>query len=90
MQPLTELTKKRASNVVEWNSRLVKSFQECKEALFKTPVLKLPNMDQEFKIRTDASDTALGCVLLQDENGKKHPVTSYISRKLSERKENIP
>ena len=40
-------------------------------------------MDQDFILRTDASDTAIGCVLMQDENG-----VSYVSRKLSDREKN--
>src|SRR6218665_3875694 len=83
-QPLTELTKKSAKNVVDWNPKLEKAFQELKCALSKEPVLKLPNMEEEFILRTDASGTAVGCVLMQEEHGVKHPV-SYISRELSDR-----
>src|SRR6218665_1587195 len=84
MQLLTELTKKRAKEVVEWDPKLEKAFQELQGALAKTPILKLPNMEEDFTLMTDASDTAIGCVLLQKENGVMHPV-SYISRQLSER-----
>lgn len=41
-------------------------------------------MDHELILRTDASDTALACVLMQEKNGMKHPLT-FISRKLSDR-----
>src|SRR6218665_1414812 len=84
MQPLTELAKKRAKAVVDWTPKLEKSFQELKGALAKAPILKLPNLEEDFTLRTDASDLAIGCVLLQEENGIMHPV-SYISRKLNER-----
>jgi len=70
--------------VVDWNPKLEKAFQELKCALSKDPVLKLPNMEEEFILRTDASGTAVGCVLMQEEHGVKHPV-SYISRELSDR-----
>lgn len=82
-QSLTELTKKNAEIVVYWNPKLEKAFEELNGALSKTPVLKLPTMEQEFILRADASDTAIGCVLIQEEDGMKHSI-SYISKKLSD------
>lgn len=38
-------------------------FQELKYALSRKPILMLPNMDQVFVMRADASDVAIGCVL---------------------------
>ena len=84
MKPLTELTKKSAKLQVEWNEELEEAFCKLKEVLSKAPVLKLPDIEGEFLIQTDASDDAMGCVLMQEHNGDKHPV-SYASKKFSER-----
>jgi hypothetical protein len=45
-------------------------------------VLRLPDPDKRFILRTDASDDGLGAVLMQEHDGKLHPV-SYASKKLS-------
>ena len=51
------------------------------------PVLRLPNIDQPFVVRTDASLVGLGAVLLQYHNEVPHPV-AYASKKLLERQIN--
>jgi hypothetical protein len=53
-----------------------KAFDALKEKISSTPVLALPNLRQSFEIQTDASNYALGAVLLQ--HGKPicfHPKT---------------
>lgn len=45
--------------------------------------MKLPDVNQPFVLRTDASDTGLGAVLLQAEDGVLRPV-AYASKKLTE------
>ncbi len=45
----------------------------------KVPVLKLPDFDKDFEIHSDASDFAIGGVLVQD----GRPV-AFQSKKLSE------
>jgi hypothetical protein len=84
MRPLTELTKKSAKIVVDWNATLEKSFQDLKIALSGDPILKLPDIDEEFVVRTDASNVAMGCVLMQNYEDIMHPV-AYASKKFSER-----
>ena len=46
-------------------------------------ILKVPNMDKEFLVCTDASKEGLGGILMQD--GR---VIAYISRKLRKHEEN--
>jgi hypothetical protein len=84
MAPLSDLTKKSAPNNIEWTQELGESFKQLKEALSKTPILKLPDLKKEFIIQTDASGKGIGCVLIQQYGGINHPI-AYASRKLLER-----
>jgi len=43
--------------------------------------LRLPDVEKQFILRTDASNTGIGAILLQAESGVKHPVV-FASRKL--------
>jgi len=47
-------------------------------------VLRFPDFDRVFVLRTDASNVGIGSVLLQEYEGQYFPVV-YISRKLLER-----
>ncbi|XP_033733848.1 uncharacterized protein LOC117322984 [Pecten maximus] len=85
--PLSDLTKKGLANKVEWNDSHEKAFVTLKMMLTSSPVLKLPDLTQEFILRTDASDTGIGAILLQEENDKPMPV-AYASRKLLPREKN--
>lgn len=84
MKCLTELTKKNAKMSVDWSDELEESFSSLKVALSEAPILKLPNVEEEFVVRTDASDVAVGCVLMQSHEGVLHPV-AYASKKLTDR-----
>ena len=54
------------------------AFESLKAILKNSPVLGAPNVSIPFKLAIDASDVALGTVLLQeDANGIDHPV-SYL------------
>lgn len=57
-----------------------------KDLLCKRPILKLPDFDRTFILRTDASEDGIGAVLLQLENDEKLPV-AYASRKLQDREQ---
>jgi hypothetical protein len=61
----------------------MKSFRRPKELLTTTPILKVPGMDADFLVCTDASKEGLGGVLMQ--YGR---VITYISRKLRRHEEN--
>jgi hypothetical protein len=58
------------------------AFRRLKELLTTTPILKVPNMDEDFPVCTNASKEGLGGVLMQD--GR---VIVYISRKLRRHEE---
>ncbi|CAM4553814.1 unnamed protein product [Lepidochelys olivacea] len=63
------------------------AFRALKEALVSGPVLANPDFDKPFVVFTDASDTGLGAVLMQeDEKGERHPIV-YLSKKLLPREQ---
>jgi transposase InsO family protein len=82
--PLSDLTKKKESNTVKWTSEHEESFKKLKEALAEKPIVKLPDLSQQFIIQTDASGIGIGCVLMQKHEDMNHPV-AFASRKLLER-----
>lgn len=55
-----------------------------KHMLSDRPILKLPEFNETFILRTDAADDGIGAVLLQMEDDEKLPV-AYASRKLQPR-----
>ena len=79
--PLTELTRKNTKFV--WTQKHQEAFEKLKTSLINTPILCYPDYSKMFQIHCDASDIALGSVLMQkDEDGIDHPV-SYFSRKFN-------
>lgn len=79
---MTDLTKAKQPNKVSWNDEADKAFIQLKQALCKAPILKLPDVNRPFVLRTDASDTGLGAMLLQENNGVLFPV-AFASKKLN-------
>nr|XP_016488540.1 PREDICTED: uncharacterized protein LOC107808515 [Nicotiana tabacum] len=75
--PLTELLKKNKTWV--WTEHCQKAFEGPKAAVTEESVLALPNFANTFEVHTDASDFAIGSVLMQD----KHPI-AFESCKLNE------
>ena len=75
--PLTDLLKK--DKHWEWTEACQEAFQDIKQAVTSEPVLRLPDFELPFEVHTDASDRALGGVLVQE----GHPI-AYESRKLKE------
>ncbi|RVX00199.1 Transposon Ty3-I Gag-Pol polyprotein [Vitis vinifera] len=68
--------------VLPWLGQLLQkcqmTFESLKEAISTKLVLRLPDLDLPFEVQTDASDRALGGVLVQE----GHPV-AFESRKLN-------
>jgi len=84
---ITELTKNRAPNNVEWEDRQEEAFYKIKRLLSNEPILKLPDLNQEFILQTDASNQSLGECLLEMHEEVKHPVLCG-SKKLIPRDQN--
>ncbi|GKV19476.1 hypothetical protein SLEP1_g29735 [Rubroshorea leprosula] len=62
--PLTDLLKKKVS--WEWTAECQRAFEDLKQAMSQEPVLALPDYGRPFEMHTDASDLAIGGVLMQD------------------------
>ncbi|KAL8598384.1 hypothetical protein ACOMHN_032661 [Nucella lapillus] len=85
--PLTDATKKGKPEKVEWTEQCETAFMLLKSNLSKKPVVILPNSEQEYVLRTDASDKGIGAVLLQERDGDLRPV-AYSSKKLNNAEQN--
>ena len=71
-----------------WNiSDVVSTPGAIKIILTSDPVLRLPDPEKTFVLRTDASDYGIGAVLMQEHEGKLFPIC-YASRKLSDAERN--
>ncbi|CAM8883040.1 unnamed protein product [Rhodiola kirilowii] len=77
--PLSNLLQKDAP--FEFNDACKKAFDELKQALTSTPIIRAPDWSQLFEVMCDASDYAVGVVLGQKDE-KKPVVIYYASRTL--------
>ena len=81
--PLTDLTKAEVKDVASaWGPKQQAAFEALKGSLTSTPVLLHADPSKPYVLRTDASDFAVGSVLMQEHDAQLHPVAFY-SRKLS-------
>ncbi|KAI2645697.1 Retrovirus-related Pol polyprotein from transposon 17.6 [Labeo rohita] len=80
--PLTDLTRKGQPEKIHWTPAAEEALTRIRTALTSAPVLRAPDFSCPFLLQTDASDSGLGAVLFQVQEGEEHPIL-YISRKLS-------
>ena len=82
IKSLTDLTRKDAKFV--WGPEQQQAFEEIKQKLIESPILRFPDLDKKFYLTTDASSISVGAVLAQkSEEGFLHPI-AYASNVLSE------
>ncbi|XP_042951365.1 uncharacterized protein LOC122286598 [Carya illinoinensis] len=74
--PLTDLLKK--NNSWKWTPKCQEDFEDLKMGIIEELVLALPDCTKTYEVQTDASDFAIGGVLMQE----GHPI-AYESRKLN-------
>ena len=60
--PLTDLLKK--GKAWTWDEKCQQAYEDLKKAVTEEPVLALPNHTKVFEVHTDASDFAIGGVLM--------------------------
>ena len=83
-KPLNELTKK--DTPWSWGMKQQDTFETLRKQITSEPVLRQPQLDQQFEVEVDMSGYTIGAALMQkDETGKRHPV-AYFSSTLSKAK----
>jgi hypothetical protein len=81
---LTDLLAKGKPEKVVWSDECNRALRLVQKHLNSEPFLILPNINEQFILRTDASSRGIGAALMQMRNGVLRPV-KYISRKLQPR-----
>eukprot|EP01053_Blabericola_migrator_P005380 Blabericola_migrator_1__5379@NODE_2755_length_2389_cov_14_470715_g1724_i0_p1_GENE_NODE_2755_length_2389_cov_14_470715_g1724_i0NODE_2755_length_2389_cov_14_470715_g1724_i0_p1_ORF_typecomplete_len426_score34_27RVT_1/PF00078_27/5e22RT_RNaseH_2/PF17919_1/5_7e22RT_RNaseH/PF17917_1/4_9e09RVP_2/PF08284_11/0_0056RVT_2/PF07727_14/0_053PASTA/PF03793_19/0_079RVT_thumb/PF06817_14/0_14CdvA/PF18822_1/5_9e02CdvA/PF18822_1/0_89_NODE_2755_length_2389_cov_14_470715_g1724_i01521279 len=80
VKPLQDLRDDKNKKIKAWTGEAEEAFKEVKRRMTELPVLILPRADRPYILDTDASSTAVGAILQQqDEEGNLHPV-AYASR----------
>ncbi|CAI7796308.1 unnamed protein product [Closterium sp. NIES-53] len=85
--PLTDLLRKGVEYT--WGEKEQAAFSALKKKLCSLPVLRIAYPHRPFELITDASDIAVGAVLLQDFGNGLQPI-AYESHKLHLPKRNYP
>jgi len=75
-RPLNNMLKARN---FKWTTKSSEAFKRLQEALTSAPVLTMPDFDQPFVIKCDASEKGIGVVLSQNKKA-----IAYFSKPLSE------
>ena len=78
LAPLYQLTESKRKGQFQWTPECQQAFAQVKAMLAKDVFIRYPDANKPFHVYTDASDTQLGAVIMQE--GK--PV-AYFSRKLT-------
>lgn len=79
--PLTELTKPKEP--FHWGQEQQQAFDSLKKSLTQAPIMAHPDTHRPYTLYTDASDLAIGAILVQKDNNGTERVISYLSHKLS-------
>ena len=70
-----------------WTAECEEAFRKIKRHLSNAPILAFPRLDVPFILDTDASDSGLGAVLSQVQDGQER-VIAYAARALSKAEKN--
>uniref|UniRef100_A0A0N5CIC7 RT_RNaseH_2 domain-containing protein n=1 Tax=Strongyloides papillosus TaxID=174720 RepID=A0A0N5CIC7_STREA len=81
--PLTKLLSEKVD--FKWTSEQDEAFEELQSKLKSAPILAAPDLSRSFIIHTDASEFAIGAVLLQESPEDNYPrIISCASRTLQD------
>ena len=83
--PLYELLRKGVRFV--WTERHTEAINKLKSKLATAPIVQFPDFSKSFHLHTDASDTGIGAVLMQEKAGLLHPL-AYVSKTLNSAQRN--
>ncbi len=79
VKPMTQLT---GNDSWKWGKAQQDAFEELKRLLAEEVVLAIPTENGKFRVEADASEGAIGAVLLQEQDGKWRPV-AFLSKSLT-------
>jgi hypothetical protein len=80
-RPLYNLTKQDIT--FSWTEECEEAFQHLRKCLTSHPVVVYPSFDKPFFLHTDASNYAIGAVLVQKDDNEHDRVIAYASRILN-------
>ena len=83
---MTNLLKK--SGKFECPAEAKQALNEIKRQLLLVPILKLPDLSQDFCLQTDASGYGIGAILLNINSEGVESIVQYASRSVSEAEKN--
>lgn len=75
--------RKRDKRPIQWTDEAKAMFEKCKQDVANIALLTFPDPELPLALYTDASDTSVGSVLQQCENGNWKPI-AFFSKKLNE------
>jgi len=84
--PLFQLLKKNSK--FEWTKESNLVFKSLKERLIRAPILVPPDFNKPFIIRSDASRSGIGGVIIQKDDNGVEKLIHYVSRALRKAKVN--
>jgi hypothetical protein len=80
-KPLNNLTRKDIKFV--WTDECQDAFNKLRNALVSAPVLATADPNKKYILHTDASDRAMGAILMQEDSGGDVHVIAYASKTFS-------
>ncbi|KAI5151809.1 hypothetical protein ENBRE01_2401 [Enteropsectra breve] len=81
--PLYDLLRKNNSEIIRWTDKHEESFTQLKEIVSKNLTLYIPDVNNDFILKTDASGNGIGAVLQQNTVDGIQPV-DWASKKLTD------
>jgi len=77
--PLYKLLRKNVPYI--WENIHQDNFNQLKETLISVPILRYPDINEQFLIRTDACELGIGGILQKDEKDRKEYPIHFIIKK---------
>lgn len=81
--PISDLLKgRKKGQPITWTPEADQAFSKIRTLLTTAPILSSPDFSKKFFIACDASESGVGGVLYQEEDGLEHPI-AYFSKTLN-------